>query len=463
MSIDRLREELARIGDDAPVAQVPRDTWVRAARARTRERVLGAAAAVAAVALVAGLVSWLPQRDATPVASGPAGAAVPDRIHAVPARLAERGGEDESWTSDLVETDVAVGRAAAAYVMKEGLPVVIGAEDGAYHLLDLPGFVGNDAFMSTAATAPGLALSPDGRSLAYAWATIGPEAATRRIPSGIRVLDLETGDVREVPLSGGEGVLATWIGWSPSGEWLVWRGARLASWTAASLGGSTEVGGRIAPGATSSEPVSVPRGNALLSWAVGDDGRVVVVGDSRMLELPPDAAEPSWVPLQVGATFTQYAELRGQVVLDVRVRMEADGYVVFRHGGEPARQPLPPEVAGGDLVPLRWIDGAHLLARAGDGGDLTNEPTRETDLVLLGVGDEQSYEAVGWVDADVPALSVATDLVSLEQPTVERPEPDWPWSQTRVSITIGVGVAAAIALVLALRLGWRRAQARWAR
>ncbi|MCD4523419.1 hypothetical protein [Nocardioides sp. cx-173] len=456
MSIDRLREELARIGDDAPVAEVPRETWSRAARARMRDRMLVLAAGAAAVALVAGLVSWLPQRDATPVASGEAVAAVPDRIYAVPARLAERGGEDESWTSDLVETDVAVGRAAAAYVMDEGLPVLIGADDGDYHLLDLPGFVGNDAFMSTAAADLGLALSPDGRRLAYAWATLGPEAASRRVPSGIRILDLETGDLREVPLGGGEGVLVTWIGWSPSGEWLVWRGARLASWTPASLGGSTEAGGRVAPGSTRSQAVQVPRGNALLSWAIGDDGRVVVVGDSHLLDLAPGAVEPSRVPLRVGATFTQHAELRGDDVLDLRVRVDAEGYVWFRHGRSPARGSVPSEVAGGDLAPLRWVDETHLLARAGDGGDLADDPTSGTDLVLLGVGDDASYDVVGTVEAGVPALSLATDLVTLERPTLERPAPDWPWTTTRWVLVGGGAILGLVVLATVVLLRQRR-------
>ncbi|WP_182525428.1 hypothetical protein [Nocardioides dongkuii] len=444
--MSRLREELGRVAEAAPVADVPADTWARATRSRRRVRAAAVVAWVAGVALLGGLVVWLPEGGSPPVAERTAGPGVPDRIHAVPARLAERGGDDESWTSDRVESDVAVGRAAAAYVMEEGLPVVVGAEDGAYHLLDLPGFVGNDFWTTVAATAPGLALSPDGRQLAYAWATIGPEAARRRVPSGIRVLDLETGDVREVPVPGGEGVLVTWIDWSPAGEWLVWRGDQMASWTQFEMGGKTEVGGRIAPGATTSEPLPVPRGNALLSWAVGDDGRVVVVGDSRMLDLPPGATEPSRVPLRVGGSFSKDAELRGEDVLDVRVGLENGRYTVFRHGGDTTRTPLHPEVAGGDLVPLGWVDEEHLLARASSGGDLTGGRAGPSDLVLLGVGDRPSYAVVGAVDAGVPALSVATDLVTRERPTVERPEPDWPWSITRWGLVVGGSVLGLVLL-----------------
>ena len=60
-----LRDELERLGETAPVAVVPDDTWGRAQRTRRRDRALVLAAAAAFVAVVAGGLAWLPAFWAT--------------------------------------------------------------------------------------------------------------------------------------------------------------------------------------------------------------------------------------------------------------------------------------------------------------------------------------------------------------------------------------------------------------
>lgn len=457
MSIDRLREELARISDEAPVVEVPRDTWTRAARARTRDRVLAAGGAVAAIALVAGLVAWLPDRLEAPVAAGGDGA-VPDRIWSVPARMAEREGDPATWSQDL-ERDLAIGPGAVAFVMEEGLPVVVDAADGDYHLLDLPGFVGNDEFLAvssrTLSERP-LALSPDGRRLAYAYAAIGPEAASEPVPTGIRVVDLTSGDVRQIPITGSEGTLVESFSWSPDGRWLTWRGQQHLSWTQFSLGGATPVAGLVGPNADTSTELPTMNGNARVSYAVDDDGTVAVVGDSRVLLVDDTGVER--IQLDPDAGFSVAAEYVDGTLHDVRMNGTTPGYSVHNLSGPkavtlpdgtPSSAGMIPEggLADRDVQPLGWIDEQHLLAEVtGPFGDDVERP--DSELALIGVGDDPTYDVVGTVDGDVPALSVATDLVSLEQPTVERPEPDWPWTTERWLVTLGLAAVALLGGVL---------------
>ena len=115
-----------------------------------------------------------------------------------------------------LERDLAVGPAAVALSTPAGAFVVTAA-DGVYHRVRLPGF---HPELHSAALA-GLALSPDGRRLAWTWqGPPGPDGSD--YAWGLRVADLTSGDVRSVrvAVSFNSGVLSN-PRWSPDGRYIV--------------------------------------------------------------------------------------------------------------------------------------------------------------------------------------------------------------------------------------------------
>ncbi|WP_166135664.1 prolyl oligopeptidase family protein [Nocardioides ochotonae] len=424
-----LHDELDRIADGAPTVDVPHDTWARARRARRRDHALAGGAALAAVALVAGLANGLvgalpPRLDEPAAGSGSLG--VPDRLHEVPAR-----------TFDL-ETDLAVGPGAAAWIHGGDMvatPVVVDAATGAYHLLDLPHYGGKNDLVAHGLAEPDVALSPDGTRLAYSYAVFGEDAATEPIPSGIRVVDLETGGIREVPLPGAEGTAVTSIVWSPSSTWIGWAGRRFGSWTEASMGQFTAVAGRIAPGATRSETRKV-RGDR--AHGVGDSGLVVIAGDRRLTRWGPDG---DLTEARADGFWSGRGVLSGEELVvgsgdDLRVSvLPADG--------------RPTELAATGDLPVVGGGRTEVVGTLGDRFVVRTAGLDDTPGQLLLLARDGSHEAVGTVDPGVGDLSLATALMSDDRPTVARPAPDWPWSDERKALVWG-GTAALLLLALAL-------------
>lgn len=448
----QLRDELHRIADRAPVADVDRDTWSRARRARTRDRLVTVGGVAAMVVLAAALSGALP-RVGTPPIAGSSGDAVPSHIWAVPERMQARN-NDGSWMRSQVTSDVALGRAAAAYLAPDGLPVVIGASDGAYHLLDLPGFSGNNWLTARGLHPPALALSPDGRQLAYSWATFGPDAATEPIPSGVRVLDLTTGAIRPIALPGAEGTAVTALAWSPDSRWLAWTGARMGSWTTGSMGRSEPVAGRIAPGATTSEEFA-SRGLYTPDAAVAVDARGEVSFFDGVAMVTWDGARRQRVQ---DSDLVAVTAGQAPVAADGRVALPSyDTYALAV--ADPARGTVRAVDLGSPYdVPwqvraLGWVGRDVLIATDDDSG-------AEAALRLFSPDTGRS-RVVGAVDAGVgQTLTVAVGLVTPERPPVDRPEPDWPWSDERRWLTIGLGVAVALGLAMGLRAARSRSAVR---
>ncbi|MGZ5418173.1 MAG: hypothetical protein ACXWDI_13420 [Nocardioides sp.] len=74
-----------------------------------------------------------------------------------------------------------------------GGAVLISARNGVHHRVDLLGF--NDRWAGMHEDGPVLAVSPDGRKVAYFWRERVPDDGPR-VPSGVRILDLASGEGR---------------------------------------------------------------------------------------------------------------------------------------------------------------------------------------------------------------------------------------------------------------------------
>lgn len=480
---DALREELARIGEAAPRASVPGDVWVRGRRARRRDRVVAGAAVLSVLVVLGGLglVLGLPGRSDVPPA-GPGGDAVPSVIHPVPTRLADWvEGHDETWRATVAETDLAIGRGSVAFVSgstSKGLPVVVTAADGQYHLLRLPAWIGTSlaGFQSDASP---LALSPDGRQLAWGWY----DASTRgsdMVKAGVRVVDLTTGRMRTIPLTGGRGVAVGSVRWSPDSRWLVWQGMEMKTWEKNATGWKRNVAGRIAPGSASSEAIDLSRGGSeqlviddrgTVSWvdegiagwsSVDAHGRTSSVTDVLTNERGA-AAAVSPDGHSVAITSDQPTAAASVVVPSAGKARGPWGRVL-----ELGTAPLPdarfPE--GAVVSPLGWLDDAHVLELVTAAHDV--EPGSgwtlgDTELAVVAVGDGagSAYDVVARVErgdeqsGQVREVTVAVDLMSLDHPTRDFPAPEWPWSDERKVEVFG-GAGLAVVAVLVFVVSYRR-------
>lgn len=441
-----LREDLERLADAVPAPPVDPTTWARARRAARRDRVATATVSVVVLALLLGAGGWLVGlRTPSAEVAASDGLGLPDHLHAVPEFLDRRTGPgDAGWSGgERIESRLDVGRAAVAFLTPGGLPVVVGATDGAYHLLALPDYQGNNRFATDGLVHPTVALSPSGRYLAYSWATFGPDADTEPIPSGVKVLDLTSGGITGYRLSGEEGTAVEAIAWSPDERWLGWAGQRLGSWTAMSMGQLTPVAGRIELSSRSAPRSFVVRADQP-AVSVDDDGVVRVVSGDASARIT-DRVEMRGAGLGAGVT-------QGVVPTDARGRavVSTTAGLMLLEGNAATRVPaitLDGSTLESPLWPLAWVDQDLLVAAPSQTGD---DPGRLLVVsATSGVARSVGVAEYGTYDH----LSVATDLVTSDRIVVPRPAPGWPWSDER---KIVVGLIALGAAVWALEIGWLR-------
>ncbi len=457
----QLREELHRLGDRAPDLSIPADLWSRGRRARARGRALTLAAAAALVAVVAGIGWALPPTGEVAPADQDRGG-VPSYVEAVPGHLQGRDPQDR-WTGP-VESDLALGTGALAFVTGGGLPVVV-TLDGDYHLLDLPGFLGNSLATSTGFSDQPtmLSLSPDGTRLAWAWVELPGRTDYTPAPSGVRIADLATGEVQEIVLTGERSVAVSSLVWSHDSGRLAWHGASMGQWNESGSSWRGFETGVIGPGTRSTRVGTVSRAE-YIGIAVDDSGLVTTVGENGKVAVwdgPTISADAAggdgWGVAPRGATSQWGTTLFGGRLGDAPRTVSSDGRTRPR--------PLAPDVfaQGADTEPLGWIDEDHavVVARERGGGGIL-----EPHVAIMSVpgGPTSTYRIVTRVEAhhadtrtSIDQLSVAVDLMTLDRPTVDPVEQSWPWSTERKVGVAALGLLGALALgalAVALRRLW---------
>ena len=356
---EQLREAFRDLADDAGTAAPPEDLWRRGRRARRRR--------VASTVLVAGVVLGVvglvlpgladPGRTADdPMSFADAGLAVPDRLW-TPSRFAPTSDGDDPPGPLAV-----VGGVGADWSDGEEPPRWFGvsAVDQGYRWLDLPGMSGEYP--------ADVALSPDGRRLAYFLAG-EPESAVRQSDVvGYAVYDTVTGEVarHRVPTEHGLSTVDRGLVWTADSSTVV---VRYGQW--ARRKGSSAFA-RVEAWRPGRRPVPLL-----------EPGKALDVSD---LGPGPDGTVVGWRGRDL-SQLVQISVSTGEVTVKRVDRGAGDGVP-----GPPAHNPAGDRIAFRDDRAMRgggWIAALHVAEVAADG---TVGPVRELAPAWM------PGELLGWTD-----------------------------------------------------------------
>ncbi|HLN78829.1 MAG TPA: hypothetical protein VK204_17430 [Nocardioidaceae bacterium] len=342
--------------------------------------------------------------------------------------------DEDAWAGQ-VEPNLAVGRSAVALSMLGGTVATISALDGSYHLVDLPGLDNGASFRFQDGV---VALSPDGRRLAYTWNEASfVSHAEVYAPSGVRIVDLNTGSVSDHQVHKGFGVFSHGFAWSPDGRYVAYN---------------TQIATKSQSGTRGSRNFFVER----LDTATGERLRAVGV---PMTSSPPAVTDAGTVLTGSGTTMWTWRADEGATRIDLQQSRQWRGSVVsvaalpgtetvfatagLEYGrlfvGRPGDPASFRRVGGGGqrLEVEGFVDGGTVAALERIGPQTTlwtadrSGPRSGPQVVLEGAGETQ--------------YSFATTL--LRRPTRDSPAPDWPLSMEQKVCRGVLAVALAVGAV----------------
>jgi len=398
---EELRDELARIADGAPVVDVPHDLYARGRRANWRARGLVVAAVAACIAAVAAVTVPVLTAEQTEVTDEDGSVGVPDRIYAPP--------DGDVTDLPLLALDE-VGPLVATYQVdtRDGDFVVI-TRDGFYSRVRLP------HHDNGAVDAVSPSLSPDGRQLAY--------GSVQGDVRGLTIVDLTTGDLRDVLLVAPLGAAVFTLQWSPDSSRLAWSGQAVSSASGTQVTfRSRTIAGIVGPDSSRSRLVSDVGG--------GDWGGLGVCDDGTPLRF-------------VWPAFLAYGG-------GGRNRFRSWDDLTLAHGACSAPATFNQLAGSGAL--LGWLPPG-----PGDPGPTAVAHLRNDRLVLQ--APDGTQQRVGTAEsAWVKNLSVATTLMTAERPTVPAVQSPWHrswlvehWLALLSSVAIGGVIILVVVRARAVR------------
>jgi hypothetical protein len=454
VSNDLLRDLLHELGTDHPPVHIDPNTYRRGRRAHWRRAVAGSVAGtlalVAGVAVVAPMLGQDPAPSPVTTTDAPA---MPTRLYEVPERLAPHlGGEGYLWHRDVASDGLAIGTTAAVFPVNQGAVVAVSALDGSYHGLELPGF---DPAAYFRFGGPPVALSPEGDRLAYTW---NPRVIGERhegyLPSGVRIVDLDSGRVTSTRIEEGFGVFAHDFSWSPDGRYLAYN-LHITTNETGGVHGSRNF--RVARlDTTTGEHTEVP------GLPQVDDGGLAVSSRGEVAAVHYGRAA-SWLP---GRRPSVVRGFEGGVddwsaawSLDGRRLAAGSRSRGWFSVGAPDGRGLVTRTAA-DAPPGSTV---RALGWTGDEEVALLHRTPHEEVVVSAVPTTPAggparrlVELEGASAFAMAELSLATDL--LARPTREFPQPDWPLDWP-VTLAWGGSGLLALALVSLWARSWRRVRA----
>ena len=453
MDID-LKQGLGDIAADAPTPDLSADALWRTGRRRLRRRRAAAAtASLAVVALVAGAVGLaatpgLLRTDEPPPAGAVEEAHLPDRVWQASGWTAgtERAGDPGRigvvwWDNGSRRSFGSLGGGSGGGLMS------VSAVDGKYRYLDLPDFV-YDSYNPPV-------LSPDGRYLAYAERSAGPDDPAA-VTTGWTVYDAQTGrllhhEPTDAPQGAGGGDN---LAWSPDSRTLLVDVCRVTQVDRSSQSCTTTTTDLWDVADDRVRTVAGP----LASYVVGAEGDDLVVlgGAAGRALLRFDVRAGTSEPLGRLATYRGSQDRR--VAVDPANDRATVAYTFRRDENGPLQLRLAEQRLGdqpGNPRSRRLLSDAPLIEPVDvrdDGQALTVVASNNGSTWLVRtqprVGEEVDVVALESYGGSGPLF--ATDLAwEPTVPGVRPPEIRDPWA-------VGGGVALGLAAVAGLGVLWVR-------
>lgn len=459
-----LRNALHDLADSAPASPLPTDLWERGrASRRTAHLQLIAAVLVIIACLVASVGLLRPVVTAAP-ASGP------ETDGTLPAQVYEPGGDLKEALihsgvprpGGVVDDLSSIGQISTAVTRSPYLPVLVGASDGAHHVVDLPDLIARGVEPGAPVTP-----SPDGWKVAYPWAEVGDRTADTH--TGVAWVDLRTGVVTQIRVRGlaDNPVLVSEISWSSDSQRLAWTGDAIGKWDATGSKSDSvalEVG-TIRVDDSETEPTTwslrdswsaKPEGTAI---AVDSQGSPVLLagreiwtfeGEQPRSQVVVDKGEQTFWTTAVlsegrfigGGNTSNGVRVNPAGTVEIDLRDDTPRAMFLSWGNLPA---------GGLVEPLGLTPGGGLVAS-------TTNPSEEGSvkparIEARGAGGE-TEALTRWDGSAAASLRVATDLA--DRPVGDFPEPEWPLSIEQKVARIALATGAVLLAGGVVVLIWRR-------